>query len=110
MQKLSLLLISSFVILTGCASNTHYDYTPQYCYTNETITTENGDTVNSKTVVECTDRPGQQIQIARAGIDKGCKEFWYTEIRHGKRVNTRGVQCEKPDGTWEILNINGTVR
>lgn len=110
MHKLLLLLISSFVALSGCASNKNYNYTPAYCYTNETITMNDGTTINSNIVIECTDRPGQQMQIARAGIDKGCKEFWYTEIRHNKLVKTRGVQCEKPDGTWEILNINGTVR
>ena len=95
---------------TGCATQEPFNYQPQYCYTDQTITQEDGTTVSSKVVLECTDRPGQQIAIARAGIDKGCKEFWYTEVRNGKPFKTRGVQCEKPDGTWEILNIYGTVR
>ena len=105
-----LLPLLTVVIFAGCASNQEFQYTPQYCYTDQTITKTDGSTVSSRTVLECTDRPGQQMQIARAGIDKGCKEFWYTEIRNGNRIKTRGVQCEKPDGTWEILNIYGTVK
>ena len=51
-----------------------------------------------------------QKEIARAGIDKGCEEFWYNETRWGKLTQVRGVRCEKLDGSWEILNINGTVK
>ena len=71
---------------------------------------KNGETANSETTLQCTDRPGQQTQIQRAGIDKGCEEFVYTEIRNGQAVPVRGVRCEKLDGSWEILNINGYVR
>tara|TARA_E500000178_G_scaffold284638_1_gene285951 strand:+ start:2292 stop:2492 length:201 start_codon:yes stop_codon:yes gene_type:complete len=55
----------------------------------------------------CTDRPGQQVAMQRAGIDAGCKEFWYNEFRNGKIIPTRGVYCEKLDGSTEIVNING---
>lgn len=103
-------LLSLMVIVTGCATGPEYNYQAQYCYTDQTIVQQDGTTVSSETTLECTDRPGQQMEIARAGIDKGCKEFWYTEIRYGKPIKTRGVQCEKPDGTWEILNLYGTVR
>jgi hypothetical protein len=50
------------------------------------------------------------MEIARAGIDTSCEEFWYNETRWGKLTKVRGVRCEKLDGSWEILNINGTVR
>ena len=105
MIRISLLLIS--IVLGGCASHKSYDYTPQYCYTDQTITMNNSDTVNSKTVLECTDRPGQQTAIQRAGVDSSCREFWYSEKRYGKIVKQKGVACEKFDGTLEIVNING---
>jgi len=97
------------VLLTACSSS-KVDYKPPYCYTDQTINTKNGETVNSETTLQCTDRPGQQTQIQRAGIDKGCEEFWYTEIRNGQAVPVRGVRCERLDGSWEILNVNGFVR
>ena len=104
---LSLIIISS----TGCTTTPDYhDYDAPYCYTDQTIKMQQGQTVDSETVLECTDRPGNQMEIARAGIDKGCEEFWYNETRWGKRTQVRGVRCEKLDGSWEILNINGTVK
>jgi hypothetical protein len=109
MQMRGLLLVVTSIALIGCASN-KVSYAPQYCYTDQTIVTQNGTTVNSATVLQCTDRPGQQTAIQRAGIDAKCEEFWYPEHRWNKTINVRGVRCEKLDGTWEVLNINGTVR
>ena len=112
MQVRELLLITSIgaLALSGCASNNQYDYTPQYCYTDQTIVKQDNTSVGSATVVQCTDRPGQQMQIARAGIGSKCEEFWYPESRWNRTVQVRGVRCEKLDGSWEVLNINGTVR
>jgi hypothetical protein len=104
-----LLLTTSILVLAGCASN-DVVYNPQYCYTDQTIVKQSDANVSSATVVQCTDRPGQQMQIARAGIDSKCEEFFYPERRWNKTVQVRGVRCEKLDGTWEVLNINGTVR
>ena len=112
MQVRELLLITSIgaLALSGCASNNQYDYTPQYCYTDQTIVKQDNTSVGSATVVQCTDRPGQQMQIARAGIDSKCEEFFYPERRWNTTVEVRGVRCEKLDGSWEVLNINGTVK
>ena len=112
MQVRELLLATSIGILalSGCASNNHYDYTPQYCYTDQKIVKQGDTSVSSATVVQCTDRPGQQMQIARAGIDSKCEEFFYPERRWNTTVEVRGVRCEKLDGSWEVLNINGTVK
>jgi hypothetical protein len=46
----------------------------------------------------------------RAGIDKNCEEFWYPEYRWGKPVQVRGVRCEKLNGRWEIVNVDGNTR
>jgi hypothetical protein len=109
MRGLLLAVTSVLFVLTGCASN-EVNYAPQYCYTDQTIVKQNDTNVSSSTVVQCTDRPGQQMQIARAGIDSKCEEFFYPERRWNKTIQVRGVRCEKLDGSWEVLNINGTVR
>ena len=101
-------LIVGALVLAGCSSTQH-NYQSQYCYTDQRIQKQDG-TVNSNTVLECTDRPSRQTEIQRAGIDAGCREFWYPEYRWGKRHLVRGVICEKLDGTTEIININGNAR
>ena len=105
MQRLSLLLTS--ILFLGACSSTQYNYTAPYCYTDETITMSNGNKVGSETVLQCTDRPGQQTAIQRAGVDASCREFWYTERRNGNLIKQKGVACEKFDGSLEIVNING---
>jgi hypothetical protein len=105
-----LLILAGVLILAGCSSAPRQTYTGQYCYTDQTIQ-KNGDVVvSSLTTLECTDRPGQQTAIQRAGIDAGCEEFWYPEIRRGKIIQVRGVRCEKLNGRWEIVNIDGSTR
>ncbi len=103
------LVLVALVLLSACSSS-KVDYKPPYCYTDQTIKTTDGKAVSSETTLECSDRPGQQVAIQRAGIDNGCEEFWYTEIRNGQAVPVRGVRCERLDGSWEILNVNGFVR
>lgn len=95
--------------LAGCSSTQH-NYQSQYCYTDEQIEMQGKHTVNSRTLLECTDRPGRQTEIQRAGIDASCREFWFPETRWGKTIMTRGVVCDKFDGTIEIINIDGNVR
>jgi len=106
---LRVVLLVTSIALVGCASN-HIDYSPSYCYTDQTVIKRDDASVSSATVVQCTDRPGQQMQIARGGIDSKCEEFFYPERRWNTTVTVRGVRCEKLDGTWEVLNINGTIR
>jgi hypothetical protein len=108
MVKHSLALVCA-VAVTACASY-EQNHTAPYCYTDQTITQTNKETVSSTTTLQCTDRPGQQTAIQRAGIDSGCEEFWYPELRGSTRVLTRGVRCEKLDGSWEIVDIDGNTR
>ena len=105
-----LIAIICAVALVGCASNETVVYQTPYCYTDQTITKRNNEEVSSNTILQCTDRPGQQAATQRAGIDKACREFFFTETRNGRAYNQRGVRCEKLDGSWEILNVNGNFR
>lgn len=109
MLRVVLLLITSSIILAGCA-NSKVEYKPPYCYTDQTILKENNKNISSQTIVQCSDKPGQQAMIQRAGIDANCREFEMMEPRWGTLVPVRGVRCKKHDGTWEILNLNGYAR
>lgn len=106
------LLLIGVVLLGACSSTPPQNFTEAgypYCYADETHVTVNGET-DSIQITECTDRPGKQAQILRAGIESSCEEFWYTEMRYGREFPVRGVRCEKLDGSWEILDLNGAVR
>ena len=108
MLKYLLFSITTVSLLGGCSSTPdYYDYKAPYCYTDEIVQLKDGDKVSGTATHSCTDRPGQQVAMQRAGIDAGCKEFWYNEFRNGKIIPTRGVYCEKLDGSTEIVNING---
>jgi len=104
-------LALALIVLSGCASQpqTMTEQGYPYCYSDEKHVTKNGQT-DSTQVVQCTDRPGKQAELLRAGVDNSCEEYWYYEFRYNTRYPVRGVRCEKLDGSWEILNLNGTVR
>jgi uncharacterized protein YcfL len=108
-MRIALWIGATAFVLAGCSSSPTYNYTSQYCYTDQLIVKQ-GDSVQSATALECTDRPARKAEIFRAGIDANCREFWYDEIRFGQRVQQRGVACEKFDGSLEIVNINGNVK
>ena len=105
---LRLLLILGVVLLGACSQTpkTMTEAGLPYCYVDETHIEQAG-TVDSEIVTQCSDRPGAQASVQRAGIDVGCEEFWYTENRRGNLIQQRGVYCEKIDGSTEIINIDG---
>jgi hypothetical protein len=110
-MRIALIAGALAFVLAGCSSNKTYDYAQsQYCYTDQVVLKKDNERVGSVTALECTDRPARKAEIFRAGIDSGCREFWYEEYRWGKLVPVRGVACEKFDGRLEIVNINGNVR
>lgn len=105
-----LFALAGVLVLAGCSSTPDTVYTGQYCYTDQTVQKSGENVVSSSTTLECTDRPGQQTAIQRAGIDAGCEEFWYPERRGNRVMQVRGVRCEKLNGRWEIVNIDGNTR
>ena len=101
------LIITSAVLLTACASTQEpivQAEKPQYCHTTEQIVVENGEKVDSITTVECTDDNIKRLFQAKSGMSPYCGEFTYWTKIGGHDVQRRGVSCQKPDGTWEIVN------
>lgn len=97
-----LLLSTSLAFLVGCSSTNEIANTQQFCYSSGTIVQENNDTVSSKMVHECDDRPANNWKM-QLGISDDCRPHWYTDSNGTKR---RGYVCQKFDGSWEIVPTN----
>ena len=99
------LTLASIMALTGCSSTPVVQaQKPQYCHTSQTIQTQNGEKVNSNTVVECTDDQIKRLFQVRSGMAPNCGEFEYWMRLGGRDVQRKGISCQKPDGSWEIIN------
>jgi hypothetical protein len=90
--------------LTGCSSTKVAAQKPQYCYTSQTILVQNGEKVDSATLLECTDDQVKRLTASRAGLSTSCGEFTYWMQIGGKNVQRKGISCQKLDGTWEVVN------
>lgn len=89
-------------LLSGCS------YAPkqsrlvrdQYCYTSQTITTQDKQTVSSETVVKCSDDPVEQYVPAKLGVAKDCMAT-YIRTPFGKE---EVYACKKFDGTYRVVD------
>lgn len=100
-----IVMVIAISLLSGCSSTPKTaELRPQYCYTNQVIDVENGQTVSSQTRVECTDDRTKQLFQARSGIAKDCQEFYYVMPLKGQMVERKGYACQKFSGTSEIFN------
>ena len=107
MYKLVLLLI--VVALTGCAGPKVRPKTEQFCdMRTETVVVRNsaGQVVSSNTVerMVCNDNQIQRLFNVQSGMASNCGEFTYWMKMGGRNVQRKGVSCQKPDGSWEIVN------
>lgn len=103
--KNSLWAVIVTITVTGCSSAPKVvAEKPQYCYTSQTIVTQNGEKVNSRTEVECTDDQIKRLFYARSGMAANCGEYTYWMQIGGRDVQRKGVSCQKPDGSWEVVN------
>jgi hypothetical protein len=100
------LLITGAILLTACASTQApvVAEKPQYCHTSEKIIVQDGQAVDSAIVVECTDDQIKKLFQVKSGMAPNCGEFTYWMKIGGQDVQRKGVSCQKPDGTWEIVN------
>jgi len=99
---------TALTLLAGCGSAPKTQaQKPQYCYTNQTIVTENGERVNSRTTVECSDDQVKRLTVARVGIGSNCGYFNGWMKKGGTDVQYRALSCQLPDGSWEIVDTHG---
>ena len=94
--------------LSGCSSAPKVQaQKPQYCHTSQSILVQNGEKVDSATLVECTDDQIQRVAERRIGLSPFCGEFTYWTQQGNSNVQRKGISCQKPDGSWEIVNTAG---
>ena len=103
-----IIAVTTVALLAGCGSAPKTQaQKPQYCYTNQTIVTQNGDRVNSRTTVECSDDQVKRLTVARVGIGSNCGYFNGWMKKGGTDVQYRALSCQLPDGSWEIIDTHG---
>ena len=102
------LLLACLMSLVGCSSAAKVQaQKPQYCHTSQTIRTQNGERVNSETVLDCTDDQIKRVAEVRLGMAANCGEYTYWMKKGNVDVQRKGISCQKPDGSWEIINTTG---
>jgi hypothetical protein len=103
----ALMLIGAIGLLVGCSSQPKAvaEKAP-YCITSQTIEVRDKETVNSRTLVECTDDQIKRLVQVRTGMAPNCGEFLYWTQLGGRNVQRKGISCQKPDGNWEIINTS----
>ena len=108
MLKQSFLVTLTSFIIAGCSSSPAIETSPfvqqQYCYTDESYTNTNG-RVDSRTSLECTDRPAENWRRA-FNIADTCREYWYDIRLNNRTEKRRGYVCQKFDGSWEVVPVN----
>lgn len=93
------------VTLVGCSNTPKVTaQKPQYCHTNQTIAVQNGEKVDSITVLECTDDQIKRVSTARLGMSKNCGYFTGWMRKGNQDVQYRAISCQLPDGSWEVVD------
>lgn len=106
MKTLVALLV--LLSLTACSSAPRVQaQQPQYCYTSQTIQVQNGERVDSRTQVDCTDDQVKRVTASRVGLSSNCGYFNGWMKKGGRDVQYRAISCQLPDGSWEIVDTNG---
>lgn len=98
-------IVFIIILLSGCSSAPKVQaQKPQYCHTSQSILLQNGEKVDSATLVECTDDQIKRLAVSRIGMAPNCGEFTYWMQIGGRDVQRKGISCQKLDGGWEIIN------
>ncbi len=92
------------VLISGCSSSPKTQMS-QFCHTSQTIVTRNGERVDSKTELKCSDDPVERMIEKRAGVAQNCGEFIQRYNLGGRIVNERAISCQRLDGSWFVLPV-----
>ena len=98
--------------LIGCSSGPKVKaQTEQFCdLKTKTVVVKNGDDTlaeNTVEVMECNDNRIKRLFQVQSGMAPNCGEFVYWMKQGGQDVQRKGVSCQKPNGSWEIVNTVG---
>jgi hypothetical protein len=103
----AVLILGAVIVLTGCSSTPKQSKlvsADQYCHTSQTIVRENGNTVNSKTTLNCSDDPAEKYVPAKLGLAKDCVAVHIPMNRNGRVTQERIYACQKYDGTFSVID------
>jgi hypothetical protein len=106
----SLLLITTVSLLTACSGKQVHlaSFEPQYCYTDEKIQIENGQNVNSKTTVQCSDKPRVEHIVKDAGLASDCRISRPINSNRNSIKSGKTMLCKFTDSmgevTWRPVN------
>jgi hypothetical protein len=91
-------------LIAGCSSSPKVTaQKPQYCYTSQTITTKDGEQVNSRTEVECTDDQFKRLTSVRMGLANNCGISYRTLNVGGKLVEYEIPSCQVLDRSGNVI-------
>ena len=104
MLKYLLFSLITVSVLSGCASSGINPATvePQYCYTDEKIEIENGNTVNSKKTIDCTDKPRVEHFVKAQGMAQDCTPYEDRVNINGRTAYVKGFICGFPTADGSI--------
>jgi hypothetical protein len=99
------------LVLVGCSSTPKVSAEkPQYCYTDQTIITKDGEKVSSKTVVECTDDQFKRLTSVRMGLSNNCGIAYRTMNVGGKLVEYEIASCQVLDRGGNVVGYEYVKR
>lgn len=103
-----MLIALPVLFLLGSVSSHAQNANGQYCdLVSETLVVRNSQGVMEEVTIEhmkCDDNPIRRLFQVQSGMAPNCGEFTYWMQIGGRNVQRKGVSCQKPDGSWEIVN------
>ena len=106
-----ILPVAVLVVAAGCSSApTVKAKSEQFCdLKSKTVSViKDGKIVDEKTVevMECNDNRIQRLFQAQSGMAPNCGTFTYWMKIGDRNVQRKGVSCQRPDGSWEVVNTS----
>jgi|GEM_PF-6899470 len=105
--------LASALLIAGCGTPARTTQTQaQFCYlkTNTVVVRDAGGRVtDSKThdVMQCSDNRLDHLLQTRTGMAPNCGVYTYWTQIGGRDVQRKGISCQRPDGSWEVVHVPG---
>ena len=108
----TLIVLSLAVFVTACSSAPKVEpKAEQYCdIKTKTVVVKDKNGVQKEDtieVMECNDNRIQRLFQVQSGMAPNCGTFTYWMKLGGRDVQKQGISCQRPDGSWEIVDTVG---